>query len=629
MSERARQLETACQLADVLIGVEPARRRGEALDLIEEAELPTAVLDVASRTPRLVNAAWRKLFGTRDAYAAIAGVDELVRTGIAIHIAEVALDLGGRPGYGAATLRASRNEFGTTSNVIVACADITDEVIARQLGVDADALVWSGPHVGDPDYFNRRWSEYAEQRSGWQQAIHPGDVVRCDQGLAWVVGQRGSIEIEARLRRAGGDYRWHRVRFAIASSGTRWFATASDIHEARDAAAERSELLARERAARADAERAARFRDQFLAAISHELQAPLTTMLLWDGILHDDSADADLRARALEAIRQSARLQSRMVGDLVDVARAMAGKLHVDLRPVELEPLVQAALDAIAPAALAKQVALDRLRTVSGGELLGDAPRLHQVLVNVLANAVKLTAPGGRITVDIARRGRSVAIAVEDGGRGVAPELLSRMFEPFRQAAGSPTDGASGLGLGLAIAKQLVELHHGTLAASGAGPGRGTTLTVVLPAAPARRTAPASHRVARPSDLDHARVLVIDDDPRVREALALLLDRAGAVVDTADSAAAARARILCCAPDVLVCDIAMPVEDGYSFIRGLRETGADIAAIALTAHATETDISRALAAGFDRHLAKPIEFDSLVANIDELAVARRPPARAP
>jgi signal transduction histidine kinase/ActR/RegA family two-component response regulator len=627
MGDRGRRLEIACRLADVLFGVEPARRRGEALDLIEVSELPTAVLDVASRTPRLVNAAWRKLFGTRDAYAAIAGVDELVRTGVAIHVAELALELDGRPAYGAATLRASRDELGAMTNVIVVCADITDEVLARQLAVDADALVWSGPCAGDPDYFNRRWFAYAERRSGWQHAIHSGDVAKCNEGLAWVVRERGSIDVEARLRRANGDYRWHRLRFAIASSGSRWFATASDIHDVRAAAAERNDLLARERGARADAERAHRLHDQFLAAVSHELQAPLTTMLLWDGILHDDSVDAEMRARAHDAIRQSVRVQSRVVGDLVDVARAMAGKLHVDLRPIEAEPLMRGALDAIAPTALAKQIVLDVRGTLSGAELLGDAVRLRRVLVDLLANAVKLTDPGGRVTVDIARRGRSIAIEVADGGRDSAPEFLSRMFEPFGQAAGGLTRGEGGLGL--ALAKQLVELHHGTIAASSAGPGRGTTLTLVLPAAPVRRTATPSHGVTRTPGLGHARVLVIDDDPRVREALALLLDRAGAVVDTAGSAAAARARIACCAPDALVCDIAMPIEDGYSFIRGVRASGADIAAIALTAHATETDIERALAAGFDRHLAKPIEFESLVANIDELVVARRASVRAP
>jgi signal transduction histidine kinase/DNA-binding NarL/FixJ family response regulator len=622
MSECERRLDVACRLTDALIAIEPARRRCEALDLVEQSELPTAVLDVAKRTPPLMNAAWRALFGTRDAYAVIAGVDEVSRTGTAIHLAELALELDGRPAYCAATLRPSRDDLGATTSVIVVCADITDEVIARQLAADADALVWSGPCAGDPDYFNRRWSTYAGRHSTWQHATHPGDVAKCNKALAWVVRERGSTDIEARLRRADGEYRWHGVRFTIASSGSRWFGTAIDIHDTRSAATERNELLARERAARADAERANRLKDQFLAAVSHELRAPLTTLLLWEGILRDDTVTPEVRARAHDAIQQSAQVQSRVVGDLLDVSRAIAGKLHIDLRPIEVEPLVQGALDAIAPAALAKQIVLDRRGALAGRELLGDAARLRQVLVNLLANAVKFTGTGGRVTVGVSRRGRSIAIEVEDSGRGVAPEFLSRMFEPFSQTDEPLTHWEGGLGLGLAIAKQLVELHHGTIAASSAGVGCGMTITVALPAVAARRTAASSHGAARAPHLDRVRVLVIDDDPRVREALALLLDRAGAVVDAAHSAETARARIAHCVPDVVVCDIAMPAEDGYSFIHGLRGSGGDVAAIALTAHATEADITRALAAGFDRHLAKPVEFDCLVTNIAELVGAR-------
>jgi signal transduction histidine kinase/ActR/RegA family two-component response regulator len=629
MTDRERSLEVACRLTDALIGIEPAQRRREALDLVEESELPTAVLDVASRTPRQVNAAWRALFGTRDAYAVIAGVHDVGRTGVALHVAELALELDGRPAYFAVTLRPSRDELGATTSVIVVCVDITDEVIARQLAVGADALVWSGPCVGQPDYFNRRWSAYSTSHARWQHAIHPGDVAKCNKALAWVVRERGSIDIDARLRLANGECRWHRVRFAIAGSGARWFGTAIDIHDVRNAAAERNELLARERAARADAERANHLKDQFLAAVSHELRAPLTTMVLWEGILRDDTVDAELRAKAHDAIKHSAMVQSRVVGDLLDVSRAIAGKLHIDVRPIEVEPLVCGAIDELAPTALAKQIAIGRRGVLAGEKLLGDAVRLRQVLVNLLVNAVKFTDPGGRITVGVVRRGRSIAIEIEDTGRGVSPEFLTRMFEPFNQTDDILRHGEGGLGLGLAIAKQIVELHHGTIAASSAGAGQGTMLTVVLPAPAARRTATPSHGVARTPSLDRARVLVIDDDPRVRDALALLLDRAGAIVDTADSAEMARARIAHCAPDAVVCDIAMPDEDGYSFIRALRRSGGAVAAIALTAHATEADVGRALAAGFDRHLAKPIEFERLVASIDELVVARRAGLRAP
>jgi signal transduction histidine kinase/CheY-like chemotaxis protein len=621
VNDREHQLAVACRLADALIGIEPERGRRDALDLLEESELATAVLDVASRTPRHVNAAWRTLFGTRDAYTAIAGVDEACRTGTTMHFAELALELGGRPAYGAATLRPSWDALGATKRVIVVCADITDEVLARQLGVDAATLVWSGVCGGDSDYVNRRCSAYAGGHPAWPNAIHPVDLGRCNHGLRWAVRERGSTDVEARLRAADGEYRWHRVRFEIASSGSRWFGTAIDIHDARSAAAERNEWLVRERAARADAETANRLKDQFLSAVSHELRAPITTMMLWQSVLRDDGADAALRTKALDTICQSALAQSRLVGDLLDLARAIAGTLHVDLRPVEVEHVVRGALDAIAPVALAKQIEVARRGAVTGAQVQGDAVRLHQVLVTVLSNAVELTDPGGRVTIEVSRRGRSIAIEVEDTGLGIEAEFLPRMFEPFSQIDASSTRGV--LGVGLAMVKQLVELHHGTIAASSAGPGRGTTFVIVLPASAARRTATRARATASTPRLDRMRVLVIDDDPRVREALALLLDRAGAVVDTAASAEMARERIASGGPEALVCDIAMPVEDGYSFIRELRAAGSDLAAIALTAYATESDVERSLAAGFDRHLAKPIDFERLVTNIDELVVARR------
>jgi signal transduction histidine kinase/ActR/RegA family two-component response regulator len=621
VNDREHRLDVACRLADALIGIEPGRGRHDALQLIEESELPTAVLDVATRTARLVNAAWRTLFGMRDAYTAIAGVDEACRTGATAHVPELALEIDGRPAYGAATLRPSRDELGATVRVIAVCADVTDEVVARQLGADPAALTWSGRSGCDTDYFNRRWSAYAGSEPAWQHAIHPGDVARCSQGLRWAVREHGSTDVEARVRRADGEYRWHRVRFEIASAGSRWFGTAIDIHEAHNAAAERNDLLARERAARADAENANRLKEQFLSAVSHELRAPLTTMMLWEGILRGDGADPALRAKALDTIHDSALVQSRLVGDLLDLSRAIAGKLHVDLRPVEIEPVVRDALDTIAPTALARQIAFARRGTLNGARVQADTVRLRQALVNVLSNAVESTDPGGRVTIAVSRRGRSIVIEVEDAGPEIEDIVLSRLFEPFGLIDGAATRGGCGFGLGLAIAKQLIELHHGTIAASSAGCG--TTVAIVLPPAAARRTGTLSRGNGPTPRLDRTRVLVVDDDPRVRDALAFLLGRAGAVVETAASAEIARARIASDGPEAIVCDIAMPVEDGHSFIRGLRAAGSDLAAIALTAYATESDVECSLAAGFDRHFAKPIDFERLVTNIEELVVARR------
>jgi signal transduction histidine kinase/DNA-binding NarL/FixJ family response regulator len=631
---RQRTLDLGCRLASALLErflleggaerVDTAWRRREALELFEELALPTAVFDIASRTTRFANAAWRALFGARGAYEAIPGVDGAGRTGRAVHIAELVLDLGGRPAYGAATLLASRDGDGEATCVVVVCEDITDEVIARELAVDADALVWSAPLAAEPDYYNRRWSAYSASRPGWQRAIHRDDLARCIHILAGVIRVQGSATLEARLHRADGEYRWHRIQ--LASTASRWFATAIDVHDAHEATAAHHELIAREADARAEAEEANRLKDQFLATVSHELRTPLTTMVLWEGVLGDEHAAPALRAKALEAIRQSVVVQSRVVGDLLDISRAISGKLHVDLRAVDVDQLVSEAVAAIAPVASAREVALDRQGSSAGSEVRGDAVRLRQVLDNLLTNAVKFTDPGGRVTVTVARRDRAIVIEVDDSGCGIAAEFLPRLFEPFSQIDDATTRAAGGLGLGLAIARRLVELHGGTLEASSRGPRRGATLTVTLPAVAATSTSPAL--VARTPRLDRMRVLVIDDDPRVCEALGLLLERAGAQVDTADSAATGRTRIARSAPDAIVCDIAMPVEDGYTFIRGLRGSGNTTAAIALTAHAAEVDVALALAAGFDRHLAKPIDINRLVASIAELVVARRATARS-
>jgi signal transduction histidine kinase/ActR/RegA family two-component response regulator len=635
-ASRKRRLEVDCAVAEALLeraarGAGPectvtAQRGREALNLLEESALPTAVFTIANRTAQLVNAAWRALFGTRDAYTAIPGVDEIGRTGSTLHHAKLALDLGS-PAYVAATLRASRNELGATTSVIVVCVDITDEVIARELAVDADALVWSGPLGRDADYFNQRWSRYVGPGVTWLRAIHPDDASKCANGLAWAVRERGATDIEARVVRTNGEFRWHRIRLAISGAGTRWTGTAIDIHDAHNATVERNALLALERVARADAEEANRLKDQFIAAVSHELRTPLTTIVLWEAVLRNEAADSALRAQALEVIRQSVLVQSRVVGDMLDISRAISGKLYVDLRPVDIEHVVRAAFESIAPVALDKHVTLDRRGLLVGGHVHGDAVRLRQVLDNLLSNAVKFTEPGGRITVSASRRGRSIVIEVEDTGCGITPEFLPRLFEPFSQTDDPSTRVAGGLGLGLAIAKRLVELHGGTLVASSAGAGLGATLTVTLPEATAAGATPALIR--RTPVLGRMRVLVIDDDHRVLEALAVLLDRAGAEVETAESAAVGRARIERRAPEAVVCDIAMPGEDGYSFISRLRASGNDVVAIALTAHATEADARRALAAGFDCHLAKPIDIERLVANIDQLVIAHRGAARAP
>jgi signal transduction histidine kinase/ActR/RegA family two-component response regulator len=631
---RERRLDVACALVNALVdvigtgsdaaGEEAVRRKREAQAVLGESWLPTAVFGPSSARPRIVNAAWRELFPNTTWPELQPHIDALYEpTSGVIHLGELALESTGHPVYCAATLRPIRDASGAVTGSVVVCMMTTDEVLARELAVASDALIWSAPVNSDVDYFNDPWRKYVGgDAASWQAAIEPEDLSRCTAALAEAARERMSSDVEVRIRRSGGEPRWHRVRFSSGHSRARWFGTAIDIHDSRDVEARLGELVTRERAARADAELANRLKDQFLAAVSHELRAPLTTMLLWEKVLTDGTADPALRARALEAIRESALSQSHLVGDLLDVSRAISGKLFVDLRPIDLEAVVTAALAGIVNPARDKDLKVSRLGNVVAGDVLGDAVRLRQVLDNLLSNAVKFTEPAGSITITVERKSRSVTIEVADTGRGIAPDFLSRLFEPFSQTEDSLTRRSGGLGLGLTIAKQLVELHHGTLIASSPGLGRGATFTISLPLAVRRIPSPPLG-VSRPPALDTVRVLVIDDDRRVRDALALLLRRAGAAVLSADSAENARAQISDSAPDVIVCDIAMPGEDGYHFIEQLRRTSVVIPAIALTAHATEADARRARAAGFDVHLAKPIDFERLVATIDRLIVTHR------
>jgi signal transduction histidine kinase/CheY-like chemotaxis protein len=450
----------------------------------------------------------------------------------------------------------------------------------------------------------------------WQQRIHHDDLTRCVQALGEATRTRTTVEIEARLYDRD-EPRWHRVVFAL--SGGRWFASAVDIHAARTTNAERAELLVTALAARADAELANRHKDQFLAAVSHELRTPLTTMLLWERVLRDAGSDPAAREQALDAIHDSAVAQSRLVGDLLDISRAISGKLRVDLRSIDVTRLVAEALAAVATIAAARGISIISPDVMRAVLVCGDGFRVRQILDNLLSNALKFTQRGGAVGVSIVVRSRQVRISITDTGRGIAAAFLERIFDPFSQSDDALTRASSGTGLGLAISKQLVELQHGTLTVSSRGHNLGSTFSVTLPAA-GRASSPtvASHV----QSLGKVRILVVDDDCRVLDALKLLLGRAGAVVVTAQSTDDAKLRLAEQLPDVLLCDIAMPGEDGYSLIASLRASGVAVPAIALTAHAMEADAARAIAAGFDVHLAKPVDFDRLVGCISSLRARR-------
>jgi len=391
----------------------------------------------------------------------------------------------------------------------------------------------------------------------------------------------------------------------------------------------RAELLEREQSARASAETANRLKDQFLATVSHELRTPLSAILGWAEMLQSGVLSPEKRERASEAIFNNAKRQAQLIDELLDVARIMSGKLRLEHTAVDPEEIVNGALETVQPAAEAKGIRLDVEIDPAVGAFHGDGPRLQQVLWNLLSNAVKFTPPGGDVSVAIRLSGKAGEIVVRDSGPGIPRDFLPSVFEPFRQADGSRTRLHGGLGLGLAIVRQLVEAHGGTIHADSAGEGRGATFSVRLPIVPARRRrtqAVAEMLAPAPSTtLAGLSVLVVDDDHESRSVVATYLESHGAAVLTAQSASEALAILQRDRVDVLLADVAMPGEDGYTLVRKLRalhsSRASTVPAAALTAFAREEDRQEALQAGFQMHLTKPIDAGSLVAAVATLGHA--------
>lgn len=376
-------------------------------------------------------------------------------------------------------------------------------------------------------------------------------------------------------------------------------------------------------AARTDAEAASRLKDEFLATLSHELRTPLNAILGWTTMLRHGQVEASRMDRALEVVERNARAQAQLIEDVLDMARIITGKLRLEMRPATLGPIVETAVDAMRPAADAKTIRL-RLTAASVPPVYGDPARLQQILWNLLSNALKFTPSGGEISVSLSQADSHVVLAVSDTGSGLSPEFLPFVFDRFRQADQTLTRGHGGLGLGLSIVKHLVESHGGTVSAQSAGVGRGSTFRVALPV-PVMLEAPVDRRERDQSTdvfdvrMDGRHVLVVDDDAATRELLMGLIERTGASVSTADSAAHAIESLHQKSPDVIIADIGMPGEDGYALMRRIRQlpppTGI-VPAIALSAYTRAEDRDAASAAGFTSFIAKPATPQQLLRALD-------------
>jgi len=401
----------------------------------------------------------------------------------------------------------------------------------------------------------------------------------------------------------------------------------------------RQQLLASERDARRaaedarrEAENANRLKDEFLSTLSHELRTPLTAINGWAQMLRAGRLDAAQTARALETIVRSARSQNQLIGDLLDVSRIIAGKMRLDVAPLNLRSVIEAAVETVRPAAEAKGIHLSALLDPEVETVSGDAERLQQVVWNLLSNAVKFTPNGGRVEVRLERADSHVEIAVADNGQGIKPEFLPYVFDHFRQEEGGTSRRQGGLGLGLAIVRHIVEMHGGAARVASEGLGKGATFTVALPVARGRAVAPdessgkaAGGRSAteNPPTLAGVRALFVDDEADARELITIMLAQGGAEVRTAVSAAEALATCEEWRPDVLISDIGMPGEDGYMLMKELRaresERGGHIPAIALTAYGRGEDRMRALSVGYEYHIPKPVEPEELLTVVASLA----------
>ncbi|HET6974355.1 MAG TPA: PAS domain S-box protein [Pyrinomonadaceae bacterium] len=504
----------------------------------------------------------------------------------------------------------------------------------------------------DSDFRVSRWSASAERLFGWKAEEVIGKHVNewrfvfadDEDAVALVTNrQREGVEVHGILRnrnytRGGAVLFCEWYNSVLHDDRGKLISVLSlvlDVTARQSAEDARSAALSREQDARKHAEEADRLKDEFLATLSHELRTPLTSILGWASMIRNGEVEGSNASRAIETIERNARSQARLIDDLLDVSRIITGNLRLDLHPLNLGPIVEAALDALRPTADVKGIKLQTRFEPSECLVKGDANRLRQVIWNLLSNAIKFTTRGGSVSIYLKCVEATARLKVSDTGDGISAEFLPYVFDRFRQAEGSISRKQGGLGLGLAVARHLVELHGGTIKAESDGLGRGSVFTVDLPMTQERRDPARAEERKREVDRRHSRkgvvrldgvhVLLVEDDDDSRKLLGTMLRRYGARVTSTKSAAEALEVFAGELPDVMISDIGMPDQDGYELVRRLRslpmEKGGATPAIALTGYASRKDRERALGSGYQKHMAKPIEQAELIAAIAAL-VAR-------
>ena len=540
------------------------------------------------------------------------------------------------------------DEEGRVSQLLATSRDITDRKqteIAFQESEERLRLATDAARLGTFDWdiptqqvtwnrFHRTLLGYAPELSSsfaaWERRVHPDDLAGVTAALQLAQDSNTNYSCEYRVIWEDDSLHWLAAlgRFYYDSDNRplRMTGIIQDITDRVQFERDRERILQQKQAALAESERVNRIKDEFLAILSHELRSPLNPILGWTKLLQTRKLDEPKTIAALATIERNAKAQCQLIDDLLDMARVLRGKLSLNMAPVDLLLVIESAIDTVQTAAIVKSIqihaVLSDIRQVSG-----DAVRLQQIIWNLLTNAVKFTPSGGRIDIRLEQIDNQAQITITDTGKGISPDFLPHIFESFRQEDASVTRNHGGLGLGMAIVYQLVEAHGGTVTADSPGEGKGATFTVRLPLlnvnSKKNQSSPSREQNL---DLTSIRVLVIDDEPDSRELLAVMLTQAGAEVMSVASAAEFLAALESFQPDVAVSDIGMPEVDGYTLLRQVRslslEQGGQVPAIALTAYAGEIDRQHAIAAGFQKHIAKPIEPDQLVVAIVSLLSGR-------